>query len=68
MSDEVLDDNLAKLRAENLRLRKTFDEDKKRLDMVREEVVRKQLYLDQLKARRVLLKEFLSDQQRKGGV
>ena len=59
-----LDDKLADLRAENIRLRKIFEEDAKRQILVREEAMRKQHYLEQLLARRVLIKELLATKNR----
>ena len=65
-TSKSLDDKLADLRAENTRLRKTFEEDAKRQVLVREEVVKRQLYLEQLLARRVLVKELLAAKNRMG--
>ena len=64
-TSKSLDDKLADLRAENLRLRKTFEEDAKRQALIREEVLRRQHYLEQLLARRVLIKELLATKTRK---
>ena len=63
-TNKSLDDKLADLRAENTRLRKTFEEDAKRQALVREEVLRKQHHLEQLLARRVLIKELLATKNR----